>query len=439
MGNCHQGLTSNSDLLGINPSSGALAAIYIKRTQGGDLLKHVWDDSVPSVLREPALFDGNGLPRYWATIWSLYQTADLASTTKQKQLSYVESLYQFSENSRHLGALDDAIARVDIEMLSDILESYFISIRNQPNVTPSTQLRWRVAYQFLKDTILRLSKSSLPLAQLEAIHVKLERLERLYGQLRIGHKRTQDILRALPAVVVEALYEMLDPSSIANPFRDATSKWRAFLVFVLLLHQGLRRGELLILTADTVKHAYDAHQQRERYWLSVTENPYEDTDLRYSTPSIKTVNSIRQIPVSEVTARLVQEYVENYRGKPAHSFLMNSQRGNPLSAESITKLFQKISSALPKSAMKDLRDRTGKTSISAHDFRHTSAVVRLNQLLTQGDSMDEALQKMRTFFGWSRSSDMPRKYARAVFEDRLASVWNNVFDDRIAILRAIPI
>jgi len=52
--------------------------------------------------------------------------------------------------------------------------------------------------------------------------------------------------------------------------------------------------------------------------------------------------------------------------------------------------------------------------------------------------MDEALQKLRTFFGWSRQSTMPSRYARAVFEDRLAGVWNNAFDDRVALLRAIP-
>lgn len=403
------------------------------------MLKHVWGECVPPVLREPVLLDGNGLPRYWATVWSLYQTADLASSTKQKQLSYIEALYQFTDNHVGLGALDDAIASVDMAKLGDLLESYFISIRNQPDVSEATQQRWHVAYQFLQNTILRLSKSNLPLAQLDTIHVRLERLERLYGQLRIGRKRSQDILRALPAVVVECLYEMLDPSSSTNPFRDTVSKWRAFTAFVLLLHQGLRRGELLILTADAVKHGFEARQERERYWLSVVENPYENTDLRYSTPSIKTLNSIRQIPVSEVTAQLVHEYVTNYRGKPSHSFLMNSQKGNPLSAEAVTKVFQKISASLPKSVLKALKDRTGKTAISAHDLRHTCAVVRLNQLLTQGDSMDEALQKMRTFFGWSRTSDMPRKYARAVFEDRLASVWNNVFDDRVTILRAIPI
>lgn len=402
------------------------------------MLKHLWDDCIPPVLREPALFDPNGLPRYWATIWSLYQTADWASATKRKQLSYVEALYQFADNHNGLGALDDAIGRVDMDTLGEILEAYFISLRNKPNVTESAQLRWHTAYQFVSDTIIRLSKSNLPIAHLQSIQARLDRLELLYAQLRIGRKRSQDILRALPAVVVEALYEMLDPVSEQNPFRDAQSRWRAFIVFALLLHQGLRRGEMLILTADAIKHGFDSRLGREHYWLSVVENPYEDTDQRYSTPSIKTVNSIRQIPVSEITARLVQEYVANYRGKPVHSFLMNSQRGSPLSAESITKLFQKITASLPSSVLKDLKDRTGKTAISAHDLRHTCAVVRLNQLLTQGDSMDEALQKMRTFFGWSRSSDMPRKYARAVFEDRLASVWNNAFDDRVAILRAVP-
>jgi hypothetical protein len=52
--------------------------------------------------------------------------------------------------------------------------------------------------------------------------------------------------------------------------------------------------------------------------------------------------------------------------------------------------------------------------------------------------MDEALQKMRTFFGWSRQSTMPARYARAVFEDRLAGVWNDAFDDRVELLRGLP-
>lgn len=402
------------------------------------MLKHVWDHRIPQVLREPALFDENGLPRYWATVWSMYQTSDLASSTKRKVLSHIEALYQFSETLHGPGILDDTLFNADTEKLGELLEAYFVSIRNLPNINEAAQLRWQTAFRFVSFIIRRLSKSNLPISQLQLIKGRLDQLDTLYSQLRIGKKRTQDILRALPSEVVEALYELLDPGAPGNPFRDARSRWRAFLVFTLLLHQGLRRGELLSLTSDAVKHGFDSRLGRDRYWLSVIENPYGDEDRRYSTPSIKTVNSLRQIPVSALTARIVQDYVENYRGKPSHSYLMNSQRGSPLSAESVTKLFQKITTSLPTSVLKLLKDRTGKTSISAHDLRHTCAVVRLNQLLNQGESMDVALQKMRTFFGWARSSDMPRKYARAVFEDRLASVWSNVFDERVAILRAIP-
>ena len=65
-------------------------------------------------------------------------------------------------------------------------------------------------------------------------------------------------------------------------------------------------------------------------------------------------------------------------------------------------------------------------------------MLRLHQLLERGDAMAEALQKMRTFFGWSKRSDMPSRYARAAFENRLASVWSDEFDDRVAVLRSLP-
>jgi hypothetical protein len=52
--------------------------------------------------------------------------------------------------------------------------------------------------------------------------------------------------------------------------------------------------------------------------------------------------------------------------------------------------------------------------------------------------MDMALQNMRAFFGWSAQSNEPRRYARAVFEDRIAERWGDYFDDRVALLRSIP-
>ena len=402
------------------------------------MLKQYSGFPIPASLQDPILVDSLGLPRFWVTVWSFYALADLASSSKVKQLRYVENLYEFADQLNGPGSLDDAIATVNIKILGEILEAYFVTIQNQSVVNKSSQTKWMTAFQFVRDIVLRLTNSDLPLKQIHLIEAKVNKLNMLYQQLRIAKQRTPEILRSLPASVVEALYQILDPASPTNPFRNEAAKWRAFSIFIVLLHQGLRRGELLLLPVDAVKSGFDTKSGKDRYWLSIIENPYEDEDPRYSKPGIKTADSIRQVPLSQLTANIIQEYAENYRGKPNHSFLINSQHEKPLSTEAITLLFRKITASLPKAVMNDLEQRTGKKSITAHDLRHTCAVVRLNQLLIQGDSMDEALQKMRTFFGWSRSSDMPRKYARAVFEDRLASVWNNVFDDRVAILRAIP-
>lgn len=315
---------------------------------------------------------------------------------------------------------------------------WFISIRNQPRLTASDQERWRTGLEFVVAVSTWLGQGMPHGDRLSQLDARWQRLHLLYSQLQIQRQHRVEVLRSLPAAVVEALYELLDPSSDTNPFKGLRTRWRVFTAFVLMLHQGLRRGELLLLTADAVKSGFDARQQRTRYWLNVGERRHGDEDPRHSRPGIKTAASIRQIPVSELTANLVQSYVDNYRGRPNHPYLLNAQTNTPLSTESLTKLFAQASAALPPHVLAELEDRTGKTSVTPHDFRHTSAVVRLNQLLTQGDAMDEALQKLRTFFGWSRTSDMPAYYARAVFEDRLAAVWNNVFDDRVAVLRALP-
>jgi len=137
-----------------------------------------------------------------------------------------------------------------------------------------------------------------------------------------------------------------------------------------MLHQGLRRDELLTLPTDAVKSGFDRGLRKERFWITVKYNEYED-DPRYSTPGIKDAPSFRQLPVSETISSIVQTYVSNYRGRTGHSFLVKSPEG-------VTYMFNQITDSLPQSLRKDLQDQTGEDSISAHDLRHTCAVVRLN-------------------------------------------------------------
>lgn len=403
------------------------------------MLLQLADPHVPRPLHGPLLIDSvHGLPRYWAAVWSLLEGSSLARSSLTKKLRQIESLYAHTDLVFGPSFLDDALGTVNDALLSDMLESWFISIKNQSDIGPSDEARWRAGLSFVVCIITRLSKANLPTERLRRMEARLHRLSHLYGQLHVQRNRRPSFPRSLPASVVHALYEILDPSSTTNPFARQRTRWLAFLAFVLMLHQGLRRGEVLLLTADAVKDGFDERQRRLRFWLNVRESKYaSDDDPRHSKPSIKSPNSVRQLPVSDTISSMVQAYVENYRGKPNHPFLLNTQQNTPLSTESMTKMFAKVSASLPKSVRQELMDSNGKAVVTPHDLRHTCAVIRLNQLITQGDAMDEALQKLRSFFGWSRDSQMPVHYARAVFEDRMSSVWNSAFDERVEVLRAL--
>ncbi len=64
---------------------------------------------IPSVLHGPLLVEHSGLPRFWVTVWSLYAAADLAESSQSKQLRHIENLYQFADDLKSQGSLDDAI------------------------------------------------------------------------------------------------------------------------------------------------------------------------------------------------------------------------------------------------------------------------------------------------------------------------------------------
>ena len=209
--------------------------------------------------------------------------------------------------------------------LGQVLEAYFLSLRNDPRLGAGSEESWQTVLRFLREILTRMARSGSSLPFQDESLGRLMRLEGLHGRLHVSKHRRAERVRSLPAEVVEALYELLDPKSPGNPFRDGSSRWRAYVIFILLLHQGLRRGELLCLTADSVQNTFDRSARHERFWLTVRFNPYEH-DPRWSTPSIKTPTSFRQVPLSETTAYLIEKYVANYRGRPAHSFLINSQK-----------------------------------------------------------------------------------------------------------------
>jgi integrase len=292
---------------------------------------------VPSQLNSPILADESGIPRYWATVWAAITDKDLAESTQMKRLRHIESLYRFCDELHGEGFLDDALGEIRIEEIGSILEAYFMRLKNRSALTNTSEQQWQSGLSFVKGVILRLSKSGKAIAKLSEIESRMLRFNALYGQLHVKKSNRPEILRSLPASVVSYLYDILDPESPSNPFTRTRTKWVVYQAFILMLHQGLRVGEVLLLPVNALNSSFDERLLRQRYWINIKKD--EDMamdDSRQKRPSIKTVDSNRQVPVSELTSRIIQTYTDNYRGKPNHPFLLNSQWNTALSHDSVT-------------------------------------------------------------------------------------------------------
>lgn len=396
------------------------------------------DDSLPQNLLGPLLLSEAGLPRYWAMAWSIQFGNGLAEASLRQALTNIDQLYQHAQEILGRDELDDAINSLDFDRLAAVLQGFFVRIVNRSDRNEAGRGRiWKTALTFVRNCCELMISAGGGSTPLDILQGRLLHLDRLYGQLSAGKARSAETLRALPAGVVEDLYEIIAPDGHRNPFRSEDLRWRNFAIFLLLLHQGLRRGEALALPTDALKNEVDRRTGVERYWLDVDTNPYDAVDARYEPPGLKTANAVRQLPISRSIVTVIDTYVDNYRGRQRHSFLFASQKNNALSLRAVNEIMDSLSAALSNGARTELFDRRRTKKITPHDLRHTCAVMRLKQFVDHGDEQQAAIEKLRIFFGWSRTSEMPLLYAKAYFEDRLSTVWDRSFDDHVKLLRGL--
>lgn len=402
------------------------------------MLLRLFGHTVPHALAGPILVDGVGVPRYWPTVWAALDGAALAESTLRRHLAAIDQLYIAVEERLHRDCLDEILSRADFESLGPILEAHFLELRNRgADDSMSATEAWRSAIQFVRDILNRIGHANATKPRIYEIQARLQRLDALYAQLRPVRHKTTKTVRALPSTVVAELDELTRPDDPRNPFRSQDNAYRNYALFKLMQHQGLRRGEACILPLDAIKEGYDDRSGESRFWINIAENPYETTDERHDKPSLKTPTSTRQLPISTDLVDIVETYTQSYRGTQKHSFLFSSQRGKPLSMQMVNSIFSTLSEALSERARVELWDKRRKRTVTPHDLRHTAAVVRLTEFLADGTSMDVAMSKLRSCFGWTMDSTMPNHYARAYFEHQLATVWENRFDAHIDHLRSV--
>lgn len=382
----------------------------------------------PIVLVDPVRL----LPRYWATAWACNApTKFLARNTLKVHLRHLAAFYEHCDQRYGVDSLDAAISTRNAQAFQSMVDSFYIELTAAATYTTTTTQRW--------DSVRRFAKA---IAQRRSAYTdgwrEVSRLLDTMSAIRPPMRGRFKFARALPVSTLRDLLEVAAPGSPRNPFVGESIQLRNWFIVNLLLLCGLRRGEALLLAVDALKREVDPDSGEMVYWLDVTTTT-EDDDVRATRPSMKTTQSHRQIPVSESLAALYDLYLADARVPSArHGFLLAARSGSPLSAESLNQMTRDLTGALRPDALQRFRERTGgKEHVSPHDLRHTCATARYSMFMAAEPNRELTLQRMRAFFGWSLTSEMPELYARAAVQDDLLRSWKRLFDDRVSLLRSL--
>ena len=376
-----------------------------------------------------------GVPRFWPAVWQIMRGPKLAESTLGLNLSSIERLYAHAIEVSGVN-LDRAIADLDLDAIETVMGGFFLVLTNHHAATgEDISQSWAGAVAYVK-FLTRLLAPGRPGLLAEIERNLLERDNLLSSLVPSRGKAKAGRLRSLPASVVSELLEVSSPDHSQNPFRDEASRWRNYVLVLLLLFSGLRRGEALGLKPSSICDGINRENGQAWVWLNILASDGAD-DPRYERPGIKTMLSNRQVPLDAAVATVIGHYIDEHRAQQPHAFLLSSNRHRPMSSRLVAYVFRELSECLSAGARKDLVDRCGDYNVTAHDLRHTCAVSRLGLLREEGVGNEEALQLLRSFFGWSKGSLMPNHYAEAHFEDLLKTVFASKLESRVAFLRQL--
>ncbi len=240
--------------------------------------------------------------------------------------------------------------------------------------------------------------NSIPSAVYERKNIIQRKCKSEIRSLKDFNQECRDLDESpLPSNKMFELLEIIQPDSPKNPFKH--SKLRNSLIVKILLETGIRRGACAKLKISDCKF-YGSYDQ-----INITKSPNDKSDTR----AIKAQQKTKAHP-SYLQPRVMRElkhYIDTTRAgfkrTVLHDFVFVSEldskgtAGQPLSLNSITAIFNKLSDAL------GLR-------VHAHLLRHKWNEM-LSDLANEKNMTFEQTEDLRKYcMGWSEKSEMTSIY-----------------------------
>jgi len=318
--------------------------------------------------RVPILHDAQGIPLFYPTLFATSQlrNAGAAVNTIRNKLADLVVLQRWEQiNGRDLIAefrAGNFLTVADVVSLRDFAK---LDMRERKTLEVRSKVRSSGAVDFLEAkvatssaqatiggqqhfnristfadylefaaSVLTQHQNSPRIAQDIARMSKAIRKHRPRG---LAKRRSEDAdLRSPASGLIERFLEVGTEGDPRNPFRHPDVQLRNAIIFGLLRHTGMRRGELLSLRLDQFDLGHQA-----QVW--VRRNQDDKYDSRRYQPATKTKE--RPLPLPEALAKQIERYMMKVRSgiAPAkrHPYLLVSHRkgytwGKPLSASALS-------------------------------------------------------------------------------------------------------
>lgn len=218
------------------------------------------------------------------------------------------------------------------------------------------------------------------------------------GRNQVG--REKGLTREQEAV----LLDVVRPGSERNPFEDQSTQIRNQLLILLLLHLGIRSGELLNIRVSDIDWATNQ--------IVIARRADEKKDPRRRQPLVKTLD--RRLPIKDTLVQAIHRYVVQFRrkvlvpGARKHDYLLVTHKsgptqGMPMSRSAFIKVINLIAKAAP-----ELSDLHG------HELRHTWNN-RFSEFMDVSDDppKPEEQERQRSYLqGWKPDSGTAATYTK---------------------------
>ena len=330
------------------------------------------------------------------------------------------------------------------------IESNIIRLRNAEHANYTTighRLRsFLKFYSFLIDEYLTIqSQPQLSLKEIQKIKENLKKYMTIKKKIINNFSKSNKIIKSeinysfksMNDEMIKGLYLIISPSNsnkynTLNPFKSKNVQLRNFLIIHLMLNYGLRIGELMLLTTNSIKKSIQNHN----FSLIIT-NTDDEFDDRSKKPKIKNEYSYRVIKLQERGYRILQIYIDEIRKEIPSQILFTSLKPpySALSYASVKKIFDHVDLSL-KTLLPECFDTSAYDSIerlTPHVCRHSWAYMMLSfsfekykkENVSHSDlkqSVNDALLKaqddLRALGGWSPTSTMPIYYGKRFIVER---------------------